>query len=140
MNTARPARIELARPVLVVGIRWTAVPTLAQNSQSPITGLQRDVIFSEYSSLSRNVELARRTLRPLANVEITRASDKSPLRVQAIDLNKETFAVYVPAKQPPQGFGLLSLIPRWQEARLPPGWTAVFDENGADLRQFSQIR
>jgi hypothetical protein len=104
-------------------------PAFAQDPP-PITGLKRDVVFAEYPSLSRSVELAHRTLSPLANVAVARASANSALRLQAIDLKQETFAVYVPIKQPPQGYSLLSFIPPWQDARLPPGWAAVLDENG----------
>jgi pimeloyl-ACP methyl ester carboxylesterase len=95
-----------------------------------VTGLQRNVIFTEYTPLSGNAELAHRTLSPLTNIEIKRASETSPLRAQAIDLAQERFVIYVPVKRPPQGFGLLSFIPPWQEALVPPGWAAVLEQSG----------
>jgi hypothetical protein len=96
----------------------------------PVTGLQRDVAFTEYSPLSRSVDLARRILSPMANLELARASAKSALRPQAIDLTQETFAVYVPVKQPSRGYGLLAFIPPWRDGHLPVGWAAVLDAYG----------
>jgi hypothetical protein len=100
----------------------------AQESSDLVTGLRRNVIFSAYSSLSGSLELARRTLSPLAYVEIARASAR--LRPQAVDLTQESFSVYVPAQRPLKGFGLMVFIPPWQDARLPPGWMSALDERG----------
>ena len=119
-----------AGAVLLWGILSTVVAALTQESTSPVTGLQRDVIFTEYTPLSGNLELAHRTLSPLTNIEIKKASENSPLRAQAIDLAQERFVVYVPLKWRPRGFGLLSFIPPWQDALLPEGWAAVLDESG----------
>ena len=102
----------------------------AQDSPTAVTGLQSEVVFTEYSPLSRSEELARRILSPLTNVEIAKASVTSGLRPQAIDLNQETFVVYVPVKRPPQGYGLLVFIPPQQRANLPGGWASVLDEQG----------
>ncbi len=102
----------------------------AQEASDPATGLQRNVIFSEYSPLSGSVELARRTLSPLVDLEITRAAKNAALRPQAVDLTAERFSVYVPALQPSQGYGLMVFIPPWQDAHLPPGWAAVLDAHG----------
>jgi hypothetical protein len=107
-----------------------SIPAFAQDSPAPIAGPQRDVVFTEYSPLSRSVEVARRILSPLANVELARASAKSALRLQAINLTQETFTVYVPLKQPSRGYGVLAFIPPWQDAHLPAGWAQVLDESG----------
>jgi hypothetical protein len=122
--------ITAATTVLLLGASCPALPAFAQDSPLPGTGLQRGVTFTEYSPLSRSVELARRVFSPLANVELSRASATSPLRAQPIDLNDEMFVVYVPARQPAQGYGLLSFIPPWQDARVPAGWADVLDEKG----------
>lgn len=105
-------------------------PAFAQDFAAPISGLQRDVVFTEYTPLSRSVEVARRILSPLANVELGRASAKTALRLQAIDLTQEAFTVYVPVQRPSRGYGLLAFIPPWQDAHLPAGWAAVLDEFG----------
>jgi hypothetical protein len=95
-------------------------------------GLQRSVVCDHYSPLSRSVELARRTLSPLTNLELSRASAAAGtgLRPQSIDLGQEAFTVYVPAKQPAEGYGLLAFIPPWQAAHLPEGWTSILDQHG----------
>jgi hypothetical protein len=104
----------------------------AGETQSGGAGLQREVIFDEYSPFSRSAEVARRMLSPLANEEIARirANSNVALREQAIDLAQEKFAVYVPATAPPQGYALLSFIPPWQRGYLPSGWARVLDRHG----------
>ena len=101
----------------------------AQEASEIVPGLQRNVVFSEYSPLSRSTEIARRALSPLANVEVARFS--AQLRPQAVDLTQESFSVYVPSKHPVRGYALLVFIPPWEDARLPPGWSGALDENGA---------
>jgi hypothetical protein len=123
-----------------MNIAWTWLPLLAmavmpvlasaQETDDSVTGLQRNVIFSEYSALSASVELAHRTLSPLANVEIARATKNAALRPQAIDLTGERFSVYVPAQRPSQGYALMVFIPPWQDAHLPPGWAKVLEQHG----------
>ena len=99
-----------------------------QESSEIVTGLQRNVIFSQYSTLSRSTEIARRALSPLANVEVARFS--AQLRPQAVDLGQERYAVYVPAQHPPRGYAVLVFIPPWQDARLPPAWAQALDAGG----------
>ena len=102
----------------------------AQETADSATGLQRDVAFSDYFPLSGSVELAHRTLSPLANVEIARATRNAALRPQAIDLTQERFSVYVPAQRPSEGYALMVFIPPWQDAHLPSGWAAVLEQRG----------
>ena len=102
----------------------------AQEISDLTTGLQRNIVFSGYSPLSTSLEVIHRTLSPLANVEIALAAKNAPLRPQAVDLAQERFSVYVPARRPAQGYGLLVFIPPWQDAHLPPDWAAVLDEHG----------
>lgn len=123
-----------------IKLRWTWLAALAmstmpviastQEASDPATGLQRNVIFSEYTPLSASVELVHRTLSPLANLEITRAVKNAALRPQAVDLMQERFSVYVPAQRPLQGYGLMVFIPPWQDAHLPLGWPTVLNEHG----------
>jgi hypothetical protein len=107
------------------------VPPLVASEQETndlVTGLQRNVTFSAYSPLSASLEVARRSLSPLANVEIAKLSAR--LRPQAVDLAQERFSAYVPAQHPPQGYALLVFVPPWQDSHLPPGWAVVLDELG----------
>jgi hypothetical protein len=106
---------------------WIAV---AQETEAPVTGLQRNVLFTEYSPQSGTVELVHRALSPLANIEIARVAKNAALRPQAIDLPEERFSIYVPIQRPSRGYALLVFIPPWQDARLPPGWAAVLDAHG----------
>src|ERR1700733_10397687 len=112
-----------ARTWLAV-LAMSVMPSMAgaQETAGLVTGLQRNVLFTEYSPLSGSVELVHRTLSPLANIEIARATKNGELRPQAVDLLQERFLVYVPAQRPSRGYALMVFIPPWQDARLPPGW------------------
>lgn len=125
-----PTRLPATARTWLAALAMWVLPLVAsaQESSDLVTGLQKNVILSAYSPLSGSLEVARRTLSPLANVEVMRASAR--LRPQAIDLTQERFSVYVPAQRPPQGYALMVFIPPWQDAHLPPGWTTALDELG----------
>ncbi len=119
----------IAKVWLGASLLWLpASAVLAEDAAAVVTGLQRDVTYAEYSPLSRSLEVARRTLSPLANAEIGRVS--AQVRPQAIDLAQERFTTYVPAQRPPQGYGLLVFIAPWEDARVPLGWAPVLDQSG----------
>jgi len=94
-----------------------------------LAGTLSHPVFTDYSPLSTNLELARRSLSPLTAAQLPRILTQSGTRLseQPIDLSQETFVLYVPAPAPPQGYALLVFVPPWQDARLPVGWTAVLD-------------
>jgi hypothetical protein len=96
------------------------------------TGLQSDVVFSDYSPLSSSAELLHRLLSPLNAVQLGKrlAHSAVALRDQPIDLTQERFAVYVPSHPPTQGYGLLVFVPPWENAMLPRGWATVLDRRG----------
>ena len=96
------------------------------------TGIQHDVIFTQYSPMSRSTEVMLRLLSPLANAEVARvlAQSAAGLREQAIDLSMETFDVYVPPTPPPGGYALLVFIPPGQKSYLPAGWASVLNKHG----------
>jgi hypothetical protein len=116
----------------MISIGASAGETLNEEPPGDAKGLQSDAVFTEYFPASGSAELMRRLLSPLANREIARVSANShtTLREQAIDLSQETFAVYVPAAAPPQGYALLSFIAPWQKGHLPAGWASVMDKHG----------
>jgi Esterase PHB depolymerase len=121
----------VVRFIVISGLLSVAFPAFAVDSTVVISGQKQEVIFTEYSPLSRCVELARRTLSPLANVEIAKANVKAPpLCLQAIDLQRETFFVHVPASRPPRGYGLLVFIHPSKDDHVPSGWAPVLDEHG----------
>lgn len=97
-----------------------AAGTIAQN------------VFSDYTPLSGNRELARRFLSPLEAAELpalTTGAGKT-LRDQPVDVANEKFVLYVPAQKPADGYGLFVFVPPWNSSRVPTGWTDVFDEHG----------
>jgi dienelactone hydrolase len=111
----------------------TVMPALsgsAQETADSVTGLQRNVVFSDYFPLSGTAELTHRTLSPLVNMEIARATRNAALRPQAIDLTQERFSVYVPAQRPSRGYALMVFIPPWQDAHVPEGWAMVLEHHG----------
>jgi hypothetical protein len=118
----------MARAWLGAAMLMAPVAAGAQETGGWVAGLQRSVIFSAYSPQSGSLEVARRTLSPLANIEVARVS--AQVRPQAIDLTRERFSVYLPARHSPRGQALLVFIPPWEDARLPPGWATVLDELG----------
>jgi predicted esterase len=109
-------------------------PLLALAQEAPATpvGLQRAVTFTEYSPLSANLEIVRRLYSPLVAAEIRKSAARAPkpLPEQSVDLAQERFAVYVPARRPPDGYSLLVFVPPWQEAGLPRVWAEVLDRYG----------
>ena len=107
--------------LLACGASWCGCFALAGTLSHPV--------FSDYSALSTNLELARRSLSPLTAAQLPRRLTQSGTRLseQPIDLSQETFVLYVPSPAPPQGYTLLVFVPPWQDARLPGGWTSALD-------------
>jgi len=109
---------------------WSLLARAAPAPTSAPMGLQRDVVFTEYSPYSRSTELMRRTLSPLAVQRVEQSPESAQLRDQAIDLAKEKFAIYVPPDMPAGGYALLVYVPPWEEAGVPKSWMHVFDQHG----------
>ncbi|HWJ36700.1 MAG TPA: hypothetical protein VNR70_15645 [Steroidobacteraceae bacterium] len=115
---------------------WLAViivpmPVIA-DTEAGFTGLQNDVVFSDYSPLSSSTELLHRLLSPLNAVQVSKrlAHSAVALRDQPIDLAQERFTVYVPSHSPTKGYGLLVFVPPWENAMLPRGWASILDRRG----------
>src|SRR5580700_11316080 len=74
--------------------------------------LTDNVVFTDYTPLSSNTELARRLLTPLTAAQLPALVAKSGkvLREQPDDLAQEKFVVYVPATKPAYGYGLLVFV------------------------------
>lgn len=107
-----------------------SVASAGEQTPTASTGLQRDVVFSDYSPLSRSAELMRRMLTPLTVRRIQQSHESENLREQAIVLADEKFALYVPATAPLEGYALLVYVPPWEEAVVPKSWTQAFDRHG----------
>lgn len=94
-------------------------------------GSLSDVTFATYSPLASNVELARRLLSPLKNVQLQKLlAGGARLRDQPVDLAQEKFALYVPPHEPAAGYGLIVFVSPWDAARLLDGWGPVLDQYG----------
>lgn len=94
--------------------------------------LTNDVVFTDYTQLSSNFELARRLVTPLeaAALPVLLAKMHKGMREQPIDLTEEKFVVYVPSTKPANGYGLLVFVPPWDDERMPEVWMDVLDQHG----------
>jgi predicted esterase len=114
-----PMRGAAAQALFLAGLFagvFGAAPTAAG-------GLSGDVVFTEYSPLSRTAELARR-------LSVPEPPRRGPAGDQPVDLAAERFALYVPDEPPPPaGYGLLVFVPPWPEAKLPARWSRVLDKH-----------
>jgi predicted esterase len=94
---------------------------------------ESDVVFTRYSPLSRNAEIARRALPPLTYQRFQQALATQGLRLseQAIDLAKERFELYVPSGPPPaRGYAVLVFVSPSRRAAQPRFWRTLFDRRG----------
>lgn len=107
-------------------------PPHSASTQGAPTGLQSDVVFTDYTPLSGAAEVMRRLMSPLNRLRVSRALQRSgkTLRDQAIDLAHEKFALYVPPQPPPGGYSLLVFVPPWPQAEVPAKWISTLDRHG----------
>jgi len=94
------------------------------------TGLLKDVVFTHYSELSSSGELARRLLSPFDALRMQQHAAADAGRKQTLSLEQERFAMYVPAKEPPNGYALLVYVPPSDQGEVPSRWTRVLDRHG----------
>jgi len=95
-------------------------------------GPKSDVVFTDYSPLSANAEIVRRLLSPLTAAQVPAALARAGKKLagQPVDLAAEKFILYVPEREPPQGFGLLVFVPPWSRGFVPSDWLPLFDQLG----------
>jgi predicted esterase len=86
--------------------------------------LQPHVTFMQSTPLASGKELLRRAFTPLT------AGPAQGIAGLPLDVALESFAVYVPATKPPNGYALLVFVPPWNGAEIPVGWSTVFDDDG----------
>lgn len=125
MRRAPPIRVLAACATML------AAPVWAQDQASPV-GAAQTMVFTDYTPLSSNLEMARRLIRPLAVARLPQvlAQMGKGLKEQPIDLAAESFLVYAPVHAPPKGHGLLVFVPPWDGLKLPEGWEPVLDQFG----------
>jgi hypothetical protein len=123
----------LSAAVCVMALAGGPLRVGAQAVSAAPTGLQGDVVFTEYSPLARSDELMRRFLTPLVVDSIMQRATSAGMvfNQQAVDLTKERFAVFVPPQPPPpQGYALMVFVPPWEKAYIPPDWIAPLEKHG----------
>src|ERR1700730_19188178 len=125
------ARTKTRRLLLWLGVAIFPMPAIC-DTVAESTGLQNDVVFSDYSPLSSSAELMHRFLSPLNAARAGRrlAQSAAALRDQPIDLAQQRFTVFVPSHSPAEGYGLMVFVPPWENAMLPRGWAAILDRHG----------
>jgi dienelactone hydrolase len=116
----------------LLGCALLPLPTSGAETQSGTLGLQSNVVFTDYASLSSSADLVRRLLSPLNAVSVSQEASRrgKDLREQPIDLVDEKFAVYVPSHAPLHGYSLLVFVPPWPDARVPSQWISTMDRHG----------
>jgi hypothetical protein len=96
------------------------------------TGVQENVVFTDYSPLSSSEEIARRSFSPLTIAELRKTAEASGkhMREQPLDLSQESFSIYVPSSAPPNGYSLLVVISPLDVPLIPSSWHWVLDRRG----------
>src|ERR1700761_1591029 len=104
----------------------------AASASDVATGVINNVVFSQYSSASSSTELVRRLVTPLKGWRLQQHAASTGVAIvdQPIDLSHERFALYVPAKEPPDGYALLVFVPPWDDAQVPAAWTSILERHG----------
>lgn len=95
-------------------------------------GLHAGISFDTYPAIATADELIERFLSPFAREAVHSRLERSGerLKQQMFDIESEKFALYVPGREPPGGYGLLVFIPPWPQAEVPPAWMNVLDRHG----------
>jgi hypothetical protein len=111
-----------------------AAPALfgAGTPSSKTPGLERDVVFTEFSPLAHNEALAQRLLTPLTSARLLRKAAQSGAKVRdyPVDLQHEKYVLFVPPKQPQRGYALLVFVEPWEFAGVPRAWISVLERHG----------
>jgi pimeloyl-ACP methyl ester carboxylesterase len=117
----------------IVRCTWALIACLLAACGGSYGDHHNDVVFTRYSPLSRNAEIARRMLPPLTyrRIEETIQAGQTKLAEQAIDLAHEKYDLYVPPGPPPAaGYGLVVFIAPWESPTRPEKWRAALDRHG----------
>jgi predicted esterase len=124
-------RFGVTRCLLLALLGCTTMSSPAAAVQTGPLGLQSNVVFTDYSPLSRSMELVRRQLSPLDARRVIHAASQpgKGLREQTIDLSNERFTVYVPLHSHAQSYSLLVFVSPWATAAVPPQWNSSLDHH-----------
>lgn len=119
---------KVAAACLLLGLATATGCAHAQHGR-----LEKDVVFTQYSPLSRSEEILRRIMTPLEFERARRvvAARGQEVADEPLDLARERFTLYVPAgAPPPSGYGLLVFIAPWEQATEPRRWRPPLDRHG----------
>lgn len=102
-----------------------ALPAAASSSPAP-------QLLREPSPLVRGEEFSRRLLSPLSADDVHRFLQAGGRRLapESFSAGADAVDLYVPAKAPPGGYGLLVFIPPADEFPLPRDWHAALEKRG----------
>jgi pimeloyl-ACP methyl ester carboxylesterase len=121
----------IPRQALLFAVAIAALPMSPISAQQGPSGLRNDVVFTEYFPLSGTAELVRRLASPLNALRLRQAAEQAgqTLYGQPIDLAKEHYTIYVPARprSPSAAYSLLVFIPPWSRAEVPRQWIPILD-------------
>jgi dienelactone hydrolase len=121
-------KIEAFRMIaLALFIAATAAAAAPQTSLPMQPGFHTGIVLTEASPLASTAEILRRAFTPLTAQHVAAVSS---IAGEPIDLSRESFAIYVPTRKPPQGYALLVFVPPWDRAKIPAGWATVLDDKG----------
>ncbi len=140
-------RLARAAPAILAAAVWLGVATRAVTAvqappaqapapspaaAAPLAPGEHAVVFGDYTPLAGNAELLRRILSPLRDAALRRrlADSGASLSGYPVDLAAASFGLYVPARSPAAGYGLMAFVSPWDDARLPEGWSDVLDRSG----------
>ena len=94
-------------------------------------GLKNDIVFTGYTPLATTEEMVRRLYSPLNARRLSESAERAgqTMRGQPIDLARERYSIYVPARphSSSETYSLLVFIPPWPRAEVPRQWIPVLN-------------
>lgn len=113
---------------------WLALLVISATLSAPAAASSPATpqVLDEPSPLVNGEEFSRRLLSPLSAADIHRFLQASGRRLAPEDFvaGVEAVDLYVPAKAPPGGYGLLVFIPPADDFPLPRDWHAALEKRG----------
>ncbi|MBK8284554.1 MAG: hypothetical protein IPK97_06510 [Ahniella sp.] len=116
------------RLTLLLMMFCATTPVLA----SEPTGERKGEVLSEYSPLAEQHEFIRRAMLPTTADRMLRfeAEGGTTIKPHVLDLTREKIDVYIPAKQPKDGYGVLVFVPPSPSWPVPADYRRVLDARG----------
>ena len=74
--------------------------------------------------------MIKRLFSPFAYADLAQKNDPAALNLLPIDPKDEKFGLYVPARKPAAGYGLIVWVSPLDGAGMPPGWPGSLEDRG----------